>query len=331
MKDPRDVKVLVTREFPTSGLHMLVEKGFKLTLWEREAPMTPAQLKAETRHFNALFCTLTEKIDADYIKANAHLDIISQFAVGYDNIDISAATKAGIPVGYTPGAMTEATADISFGLMIATARKMFFNHKIILNGEWGTFVPCANLGMELDNKTLGVFGMGRIGLNMAMKCKGAYNMDVIYHSRSVHPEAEEKAGARRVDFNTLLEQSDVISVHSVLSPETQGIFNYEAFKKMKRDALFINTARGPVHNQDDLVRALDEQLIWGTGLDVTDPEPMDRKHPLLSMDNVCVLPHIGSATREARDKMSRMAAENIIAFYTTGRVPHIVNPGALSR
>ena len=329
MKDPREVNVLVAREFPTSGIHMLVGKGFKLTLWEKEAPMTPAQLTAEARHFNALFCSLTEKIDAAFIKANSHLDIISQFAVGYDNIDIPAATKAGIAVGYTPGAMTKATADIAFGLMIATARKMFFNHKTILKGEWGTFVPCANLGMELEGKTLGVFGMGRIGLNLAMKCKGAYNMDVIYHSRSVHPEAEEKAGARRVDFSTLLEQSDVISVHSVLSPETKGIFNYNAFKQMKRDALFINTARGPVHNQDDLVRALDQQLIWGAGLDVTDPEPMDKNHPLLSMENVCVLPHIGSATRESRDMMSRMAAQNIIDFYTTGQVPHIVNPEVL--
>ena len=259
-----------------------------------------------------------------------HLEIISQFAVGYDNIDIKTATRLKIPIGFTPDVMTEATADIAFGLMIATARKMFFLHKTILKGEWDYFKPRANLGMALRRKTLGIFGLGRIGMKMATLCKNAYDMDIIYHNRQPDPSAPKDLNASWVNFETLLARSDVLSVHSVLSPETLGRFNRKAFKQMKPTAIFINTARGAIHNEPDLIQALSSKQIWGAGLDVTDPEPMAKNNPLLSMETACVLPHVGSGTMEARDDMSRLAAENIIEFYKTGTLPHVVNPAALA-
>ena len=323
------IKILATRQFPDVGLDLLEQEGFELTRWSEDRPMTAAELVDHCRGHQALFCTVSDAIDRKFLDQSRHLDIISQFAVGYDNIDVDYATSLGIPIGNTPDVMTEATADIAFGLMIATVRKMFFNHKLISNGEWGYFRPKGHLGMELTGKTLGVFGMGRIGMAMARRCRGAYGMEILYCSRHPYPAAEKDLGARRMEFNDLLGQSDVVSVHCPLTPETSGIFDKAAFKQMKPSAIFINTARGQVHNQADLMAALADKEIWGAGLDVTDPEPMDRNHPLLSMENVCVLPHIGSATREARDGMSRLAAENIIEFYQTGSVPHGVNPQVL--
>lgn len=322
-------KILVTRQFPDVGLKLLEQEGFELTRWSEDRPMTPAELADNCRGHQALLCTVTEAIDRKFLDQARHLDIISQYAVGYDNIDVAHATRLGIPIGNTPDVMTEATADIAFGLMIATARKMFFNHKLILNGKWGYFRPKGHLGMELTGKTLGVFGMGRIGMAMARRCRGAYGMDVLYCSRNTCPEAEKTLGARRLAFKDLLAKSDVVSAHCPLTPETRGIFDAAAFRQMKSTAIFINTARGPVHNQADLMAALSDGEIAGAGLDVTDPEPMDKNNVLLSLENVCVLPHIGSATREARDGMSRLAAENIIQFYRTGSVPHVVNPQVL--
>jgi len=173
--------------------------------------------------------------------------------------------------------------------------------------------------------------MGRIGMVMAQRCRGAYNMDVIYHNRTRNEEAEKNLNAKWVSFDELLQQSDVLSVHSVLSNETKGIFNKSAFSKMKKNSIFINTSRGGVHNEHDLIDALQNGTIWGAGLDVTNPEPMQRTNVLLNMPNVSILPHIGSATVEARDGMARLAAENIIEFYATGNVPHCVNREVLSK
>ena len=203
---------------------------------------------------------------------------------------------------------------------------MFFLHKKILKGEWGQFRPTADLGIELKGKTLGIFGMGNIGFEMAKRCRGAFEMEIIYCSRSPKPLAEELLDAGRVNFDELLERSDVLSVHCSLNGETRGIFDRNAFRRMKRSAVFINTSRGPVHNERDLREALEAGEIWGAGLDVTDPEPMSADHPLLNMENVAILPHVGSGTVEAREGMSRLAAENIIEFYRSGRVPNAVNP-----
>lgn len=241
----KKIKVLVTRKFPEIGIQMLEREGFDLSCWQKDRTMSPEELISMAQGHQALFCTLTEKIDAAFIAATPQLEIISQFAVGYDNIDVQAATRADIPVGFTPDAMSRATADIAFGLMIASARKMFFLNRQILQGGWGTFNPVGHLGLELEGKTLGLFGMGRIGMKMAQRCQGAFDMEVIYHNRSRNREAEQQFNARWVDFDTLLKSSDVLSVHSVLSPETRGRFDAQAFALMKPSAIFINSARGP--------------------------------------------------------------------------------------
>lgn len=326
-----DIKILVTRNIPVTGVELLRKEGFSVTAWPHERPMTDEELITAGKKHNVILCVSADNIGTNFINACSHLEMISQFAVGYDNIDVVLATKLGIPIGYAPGAMNEATADIAFGLMIAVARKFFFMHKGILRGEWTYFKPNANLGFEFNKKTLGIFGLGRIGMAMAKRCKGAYDMNIIYCNRKANPEAERLYGAKQVSFDELLAQSDVISVHSALNNETREIFNKGAFAKMKPSSIFINTARGGVHNEEDLADALKKGVIWGAGLDVTNPEPMKNDNPLLEMENVCILPHIGSATIEARNEMSRMAAENIISYYRNNTVPNIVNPEVLKK
>lgn len=323
-------KILVTRLYPESGISLLEQENFELTVWDNPRPMTQEELIKASKDNHAVLCTLTDKIDLHFLNQCRHLDIISQFAVGYDNIDIDHATRLKIPIGFTPDVLTEATADIAFGLMIAVARKMIYHHKRILKDKWGYFDPTGNLGIELKNKTLGIFGLGRIGIKMAERCKAAYGMKVIYVNRNRNHEAEKLLDATFVSFEQFLAQSDILSVHCALTPETREIFNSDAFKKMKPSSIFINTARGGIHREKDLVKALEKENIWGAGLDVTNPEPMQPDHPLLDMENACVLPHIGSATVEARDGMSVLAATNLIEFYNHGSVPHIVNPEVLT-
>ncbi len=328
-KKPQQVKVFITRGIPDIGIELLKKEGFDVSAWPHDRPMKPGELIEEGKKVNAILTLLTDSIDTNFLNACKHLDIISQFSVGYDNINITEATRLGIPIGYAPGAMSDATADVAFGLMIAVSRKMFYMHKKIAKEEWTYFRPKANLGIELKNKTLGIFGLGRIGLQMAIRCKGAYNMKIIYHNRRENTEAEQLLNATLVTFDELLHQSDVLSVHSALNSETRGIFNKNSFSKMKSSSIFINTARGSIHDEQDLFDALDAGIIWGAGLDVTNPEPMNASNPLLSMPNVAVLPHIGSATVEARNEMSRLAAVNIIEFYKHNNIPNIVNPEAL--
>lgn len=324
-------KVLITRVIPKLAYDLLTKAGFDVTVWDGDGPMTQPQLIERAKNVDALLSLGADKIDEHFFNECSHLDIVAQFAVGYDNIDVAAATRRKIPVGNTPDVLSDATADIAFGLMIATSRKMFHHHKRIEQGEWKHFQPLKDLGIELTRKTLGIFGMGRIGMVMAQRCRGAYNMDVIYHNRTRNEEAEKNLNAKWVSFDELLQQSDVLSVHSVLSNETKGIFNKSVFSKMKKNAIFINTSRGGVHNEHDLIDALQNGTIWGAGLDVTNPEPMQKTNVLLNMPNVSILPHIGSATVEARDGMARLAAENIIEFYATGNVPHCVNREVLNK
>ena len=325
----KNIKVFASSEFPEIGLQLLNKAGFTVKSWKENKPISKEELINRLQDFHVLFCTSTIKIDKEFLDACTHLDMISQFAAGYDNVDVLEATKLGIPIGYTPNAMSDATADIAFGLMIATARNMFFMHNTIPKGEWGNFNPKANLGIELKNKTIGILGLGRIGIEMAKRCKGAYNMNILYHNRNPNLTYEEELNAKFVDFDTLLEHSDIISVHCSLNEKTRGIFNKAAFKKMKSTSIFINTSRGQVHNENDLTEALKSGEIWGAGLDVTDPEPMRFDNPLLTLKNVTVLPHIGSATVEARNEMSRLAALNIIEFYKYKKMPHIINPNAV--
>lgn len=322
-------KILITRKIPSLAQEMLEQEGFEVSVWEGDGPMTQQQLIERAKKVNALIPLGADKLDKTFFSECNHLDIVAQFAVGYDNIDVNEATKLGIPVGNTPDVLSEASADVAFGLMIAVSRKMFYQHKSIIKGEWKQFEPLKNLGIQLSGKTLGIFGLGRIGMVMAQRCVGAFNMKVIYHNRNRNEEAEKKFQARYVTFDELLRESDVLSVHSVLSPETKGLFNKEIFNKMKSSAILINTSRGSVVNETDLIEALNNGTIWGAGLDVTNPEPMLADNPLLQMPNVAVLPHIGSATIEARTGMARIAAGNIISYYRSGNMLHCVNPEVL--
>ncbi|MGR3811966.1 2-hydroxyacid dehydrogenase [Jiulongibacter sp. NS-SX5] len=325
------MKTLVTLDIPEKGLSLLREAGFDLTVGDSASPFSYDELTKLCGDFEFLLASSKDKIDRSFLEKNAHLRAISTFSAGFDHIDIAAASALNIPVGHAPQAMNRATSDIAFGLMIAVSRNFFQMHKRIEAGNWGSFRPKANLGQELYGKTLGIFGLGAIGYEMARKCKAAYGMTIIYCNRSNNEKAKKELGAMKVSVEELLQKSDVLSVHSNLTEETRYIFNYEAFSQMKPSAIFINTSRGKVHEENGLIRALQEGEIWGAGLDVTDPEPMEKNNPLLQMPNVCILPHIGSATVEARDEMSRLAAENLIRFHFSGDMLYCVNPQVLKK
>jgi glyoxylate reductase len=319
------MKIFITREIQEAGLKLLHEAGITVTEWKEKRALTQAELIEICLQNDGLLCAST-KVDAEFLRACKHLKVIALHSVGYDNVDLEVATELKIPVANTPGVLSAATADTAFLLMLATSRKAFHLHKSIIKGEWDFFEPTANLGIELSGKTLGIFGLGKIGVEMAKKCIGAYGMKVIYNNRHQNTEAEQELGAQFVSFEDLLAQSDVLSVHTALTGETKDTFNLEVFKKMKRNAIFINTARGGIHVEEDLKVALETGLIWGAGLDVTNPEPIDRDNPLLNMPNVSILPHIGSGTVETRNAMAELAARNIIAGLKGDRIPNPVNP-----
>ena len=320
------MNIFITREICAPGLELLISKGYKLTIWEEKRELSPGELVENCKNADALLSAGSNKINAVFLNACSHLKVISLHSVGYDNVDIEEATRLKIPVGHIAKILSEPTADIAFLLMLSVSRKAFSGYKRIMNGQWDFFEPTKHLGISLKGRTLGIFGMGDIGFEMAKKCKAMYDMKVIYCSRTNKKEAEKELNATRVSFEELLKESDVISLHSTLNPETKGKFNKAAFKQMKPDSIFINTSRGAVHNEKDLIEALQNKTIWGAGLDVTNPEPMDKNNPLLSMPNVAVLPHLGSATLETRNAMSVMAAENIIAALEGRRIPYPVNP-----
>jgi len=318
--------VFITREILDRGLQVLQNAQIAYTQFTEKRVMHTDELISICKDYDAVLNAGGNKMDAHFLEACSHLKVIALHSVGYDNVDIAAATRLRIPIGNTPGVLSNATADTAFLLMLATSRKAFYMHKTIEREAWKYFEPAVNLGMELYGKTLGIFGLGNIGYEMAKRCKSAYEMKIIYHNRHNNTKAEAELGATKVSFDELLAQSDVLSVHTTLTPETREIFNATAFKKMKTSAIFINTSRGGVHQEHDLTAALQQGVIWGAGLDVTNPEPMSPGNPLLNMPNVCVLPHIGSATFEARSEMSRLAAENIVAGLRGLPLPNQVNP-----
>jgi len=322
------VNVFSTRELPKAGTDLLKAEGITLTQWHEKRELTFDELVAYSKAADGIILSGRNKVDAAFLEACHHLKVISLFSAGYDNVDIAAATRWGIPVGHTPDVLSKATADTAFLLLLATARKAFYHHKRILAGQWGFFEPTAGLGIDIHGKTLGIFGLGSIGFEMAKLCKNAYGMDIIYHNRNTNEKAEIELGARKVSFEELLAQSDAVSVHANLSDAVKGIFDKEAFAKMKPGAIFINTARGPIHNEAHLTAALQDGTLWGAGLDVTTPEPMHKDNVLLSLPNVSVLPHIGSAVQETRDAMAVLAAQNVIAGIKGKHLPKCVNPEA---
>ncbi len=317
-------KVFVTRLIPEKGLEMI--RGFcDMDLWPNELPPTPEELLQHVRGVDGLLCLLTEQINGDVLdEAGSQLKVISNHAVGVDNIDVMAATARKIPVGNTPEVLTNATADFAFALMTSVARRILEGERYIHDGKWKTWGPMILLGGELTDATLGLIGFGRIGKAMARRAIG-FNMRVIYYDpHETKPSPELKA--TRVDFETLLEESDFISIHTPLTPDTRHLIDSEALSKMKPNAVLVNTARGPIVDPEALYEALKERRIFGAGLDVTEPEPLPLDSPLLTLDNIVITPHIASASKETRAKMAWMAARNLIAGVKGEPLPNCVNP-----
>ena len=289
--------VFVTRELPGTALDRL-RTAHEVTVHPGALPPTRAELLAGVAEAEGLLCLLTDRIDADLIAAAPRLRAISNYAVGADNIDLGAAQARGIVVGTTPGVLTEATADLAWGLMLAAARRLIEGAEAVLAGEWATWEPGGWLGHDVHGRTLAVVGPGRIGEAVARRAEG-FSMDVL------------RVG-RRDDLHEALGAADFVSIHCPLSEQTRGLFGEEALRAMRPSAILVNTARGPIVDSAALERALREGWISAAALDVTDPEPLPADHPLLSAPNLLVVPHIGSATHEARNRMTEMAVQNLL-------------------
>ena len=318
-------KVFVTRIIPDAGLKKIKDQC-DAEVWTDPLPPPAAVIRQKIAGCDGLVSLLTDKIDGPLLDAAPRLKVVSNYAVGFNNIDVPAATERGVCVGNTPGVLTDATADMAFCLLIAAARRVVEGHNYTVAGKWKTWEPLGHLGQDLAGRTLGIVGMGRIGFAMAQRCRGGWGMQVLYHDVYKSDRAEKELGARQVDFDTLLRESDFVSVHTDLNEKTRGLFGTETFRKMKRTAVFINTARGPLHDQKALYEALKSGTIFAAGLDVTDPEPPATDDPLLKLPNVVVAPHIASATVGTRNAMAEIAADNLIAGVTGQPLRAWVNP-----
>src|SRR6266545_3968513 len=263
-------KVFVTRIIPEAGLAR-IKAACDAEVWPEQLPPPYDLLRQKVADCDGLVSLLTDKIDAALMDAAPRLKVVSNFAVGFNNVDVPAATQRGICVGNTPGVLTDATADMAFCLLIAAARRIVEGHQYTVSGKWKTWEPLGHLGQDLAGRTLGVVGMGRFGFALAKRCRGGWDMNVLYHDVYKNEKAEKELGARQVELDTLLREADFISVHTDLNDKTCGMFGTEAFKKMKRTAVFINTARGPLVDEKALYTALKDGTIFAAGLDVTDP------------------------------------------------------------
>lgn len=313
MSDTQNLRVFVTRKIPAAGLDRVVA-NCRAEVWDQHLPPPRDVLLKKIAGCDGVLTLLTEKVDAEFMDAaGPQLKVISNFAVGFNNIDVAEATRRGIRVGNTPGVLTEATADMAFALLISAARRIVEGQDYIRAKHWKTWEPLGHIGQDLIERTIGIVGMGRIGYAMSRRCHGGWGMKVLYHDAVANERAEREFGARQVDFDTLLAESDFVSVHTDLNETTMGMFNAAAFAKMKPTAIFINSARGPIHNQRDLYEALKSGQIFAAGLDVTDPEPIPLDDPLLTLSNCVIAPHIASATVSSRNGMAEIAADNLLA------------------
>ncbi|KAI7849976.1 D-isomer specific 2-hydroxyacid dehydrogenase [Circinella umbellata] len=303
-------KVVATRVLPQHAQARLKEQDFELVQWPEDSIMPRDKLLSDIKGAEGLLCVLGDKIDKELLEAaGPNLKVVTTMSVGYDHIDLATAKKNNVKVGYTPDVLTDATADLTVLLTLAAARKMKQGIRAAENGEWREWRPNWLCGYQFAGKTLGMVGMGRIGQAVANRLR-AFGVDrVLYWGRSEKPEL--KGQAEFASMDQLLKESDYVVACCALTPETKELFDYDAFKKMKDTAIFANSARGAVVKQEDLVRALQENLIAGAGLDVTTPEPLPTDHPLFKLDNCVILPHIGSATIEAREVMGDICIDNI--------------------
>jgi glyoxylate reductase len=304
-------RVFVTRELPFPALDRL-RAAHELDVWPGELPPGPDELRARVREAEGLLSTVVDPVGADVLDAAPRLRAIANMAVGTDNVDLEAAAARGIPVGNTPGVLTDATADAAFALLLALARKVVEGAEKVRAGRWRTWEPAGDLGVDLSGATLGIVGWGRIGRATARRAEG-FGMEIVHSSRS-----------SGVPLGELLERADVVSLHTPLTPTTRHLIGAGALARMKPTALLVNTSRGGVVDQDALREALFEGRIGGAALDVTEPEPLPADHPLLDAPNLLVVPHIGSATVRTRARMAEMAVENLLAALAGRPMPHAV-------
>jgi len=323
-------KVFITRRIPEAGLD-LIRPIAGIEVWNDELPPPRESLLQKVKGVEGLLTLLTDKIDSQVMNAaGASLKVISQMAVGYDNIDVAAATARKILVGHTPGVLTETTADFTWALLMSAARRIVEGDNYTRGGKWKTWMPTLLLGPDVHRATLGIIGLGRIGQAVAKRAKG-FDMRLIYHSAHRYPELEKSLGVEYVALDSLYAESDFISIHAPLNDSTYHLINDAALAKMKPGAILINTARGGVIDPDALYRALRDKKIAYAALDVTEPEPIPLDSSLLTLDNIIIAPHIASASIQTRNKMATMAAENLIAGLKGETLPHCVNPEANRR
>ena len=317
-------KVYITRDLPERGLKKIREH-FDAEVWPEYAPPPKKVIIDKVATVDALVSLLSDKIDPEVFNAAPKLKIVSQLAVGFDNIDIAEATRRGIYVTNTPEVLTDTTADFAWALLMAIARRVAEADKYVRTGKWKvSWHPAMLSGRDIYGATIGIIGAGRIGYAVAKRAKG-FDMRILFYDVIPRPEMEKDFRAKKVDLDTLLKESDFVSVHVPLMKETHHLVNAQKLSLMKKTAYLINNSRGPVVDEKALYEALRKGQIAGAGLDVFEQEPTPVDNPLLKLDNVVVAPHISSASLETRAKMSEMVAENLVAFFEGKRPPNLVN------
>lgn len=321
-------KVYVTRRMAQEALDKIAQVT-EMEVWPEELPPPYDVLLEKVRDVDGLLPLLTDRIDANLMDAAPRLKVISNMAVGYDNIDVPEATKRGIVVGNTPGVLTETTADMAFALLMAAARRVAEADAFTRKGRWKTWGPMVMLGQDIHRATLGIVGLGRIGKEIAKRAKG-FNMKVLYHDQIRQAQEEKQLGVEYVsELSALLSRSDFVSIHVPLGPQTHHLIGAAEFALMKPTAILINTSRGPVVDQKALYEALKSHQIFAAAIDVTEVEPIPMDSPLLTLDNIIITPHIASGSVATRTKMANMAAANLIAGVQGEIPPNCVNPEAL--
>ena len=316
-------KVFVTRRLPDATLDRLAAHS-QLDVWEGFLPPDYETIREKMGDLSGILCLLTDRVDAQLMDAASNLQVVSNMAVGYDNVDVVAATERGIPVGNTPGVLTETTADFAFALMMSVARRIPEAQKYIQDGKWQTWHPTVLSGQDIFGATLGIIGFGRIGQAVARRAKG-FHMRILVNTGG-HDKEIREIGAEKASLERTLSESDFVSLHVPLNEITQHMIGERELELMKSTAILINTARGGVVDGEALYKSLDRGEIFAAGLDVTDPEPIPLNDPLLTLDNCLVVPHIASASVATRAKMADMAADNLIAGITGCHLPTCVNP-----
>jgi glyoxylate reductase len=316
--------VYITRKLPRQALEIIADAcGYRI--WDvEETPVPRDVLLREIADADGVVTLLTDRVDKEFLDAAPRLKVVANVAVGYDNIDVAACTERGVLVTNTPGVLTETTADLTWMLMMAAARRAVEAARVIESGRWGAWSPMFMVGQDIYGATLGVVGAGRIGQAVMRRARG-FDMKVLYHSRHRQADLEVELGARYRKLDDLLRESDFVVVTVPLTDETRGMFGAREFALMKPTAVFVNTARGPVVKEMELYEALKQGRPWAAGLDVFEKEPIGPDHPLLSLPNVVALPHIGSASVATRTRMATTAATNVVAALTGRPVPNPVN------